>query len=86
MIHFLGEQWWIGGQRRSQVWYWTGVQTGKIPAYGTDQSHWYYDPKNDYDCMFLWTGGDDDTSNDGWFNNNGAGCSGMYPYICEKKF
>ena len=75
--------WWIGGQRRSQVWYWTGVQTGRIPAYGTDQSHWYSDSKNDDDCMFLWTDGDDDISDDGWYNF--GLCSDIGNYICEKK-
>ena len=76
--HFLGAHWWIGGQQRSQVWYWTGVQTGRIPAYGTDQSHWYYDPKYyRSDCMYMWTDGDDDISDDGLFNILGSCSSGL---------
>ena len=82
--HFIGSHWWIGGERRSQVWYWTGVQTGVIPAYGTDQSHWYFDPKTHInECMLLWTDGNDDISNDGWFNT--LSCSSGLNYICEKK-
>ena len=79
-----GIHWWyIGGQRRSQVWYWKGVQTGRIPAYGTDQSHWYRDPKTyGNDCMIMRTDLDDDVSNDGWFNWL---CSDSGRYVCEKK-
>ena len=79
------DTWWIGGHCKSGVWLWYGILTGKIPDKSPGDTHWYFDPnKSKNDCAYMWTDGNDDISDDGWFSNYNA-CDAELKYICEKE-
>lgn len=76
---------WIGGEKRSSIWYWTGMITGRIPENGTPDSGWHgngsgHSDSAGNDCLYYQTS--TNPSNVGW--NAHYRCTTALKYICEK--
>lgn len=80
-------KWWIGGQKKSDVWYWVGIQTGPVPENKSPNSDWQnaHNESTESTCMYYRTGGAYSYLNMGWDSSVSEPCTMDMYYICERK-